>query len=401
MRRVLFVDDDPVLLAELARQLSGARGWKTSFASSGPQAMDWLGREPFDVVVADMGMPVMDGAALLSQVLERYPSVIRIVLSGHTDIESAMRAIPVAQQFLTKPCDPEQLRDVVERACALREKLAEDRIRAAVGRVKQLPTRPMVYCQLERVLSDPNASIAQVARVIEQDPGISTKVLQLVNSAFIGIRYPTASIETAAKYIGFKLLRSLVAYCGIYEVAARAGGAAWKVFDQHHALVTAGIARAIADEEQEYDDAFTSGLLHDVGRLVLGLSFGPECSQLTAMGARREQPEHVLERELFGVTSGEVGGYLLGLWGLPLLVVEAVSWHAEPWCMGDPRWELPAVLHVACLLSREEAPKAGAPLHCHTEEERDYLQKLDLDGRLTEWRQLAAALRTERIGFRA
>ena len=114
--RVLFVDDEPDILEGLQNVLRGRRrDWQMEFALSGPAAIAILGEQPFDVIVSDMRMPGMDGAELLQHVKQHYPGMARIVLSGHAERAAIMRAVPVAHQFLCKPCETDALVWVVER----------------------------------------------------------------------------------------------------------------------------------------------------------------------------------------------------------------------------------------------------------------------------------------------
>ena len=94
--------------------------WEMAFAPGGEAALALMEASPFDVIVSDMRMPGMDGATLLCRVREHYPQMVRIVLSGHTELSTALRVVPVAHQFLAKPCDAEMLRVAVERACHLK-----------------------------------------------------------------------------------------------------------------------------------------------------------------------------------------------------------------------------------------------------------------------------------------
>jgi len=117
--RVLFVDDEPSLLAALRRMLFGQRDrWSLAFASGGHEALDLLAREPADVVVTDMRMPGMDGVTLLREVERLYPRTQRIVLSGYAEAEATASALGVARQFLTKPCAPESLIHAIDQALA-------------------------------------------------------------------------------------------------------------------------------------------------------------------------------------------------------------------------------------------------------------------------------------------
>jgi len=105
--RLILVDDERNVLEGLRRLLRPLRAtWEVRTATSGVEALALLDAQPADVIVTDMRMPAMDGARLLSIVKERAPDTIRIVLSGQTDHATALRVIPLAHQFLGKPCDP-------------------------------------------------------------------------------------------------------------------------------------------------------------------------------------------------------------------------------------------------------------------------------------------------------
>jgi len=115
-KRILFVDDDPSILAGLRNVFHRERArWDMVFASGGEQALEELARAPFDVVVSDMRMPGMDGVALLEQVRETYPCTARVMLSGSADKEEVDRATAAVDALLGKPCDTKTLRATVER----------------------------------------------------------------------------------------------------------------------------------------------------------------------------------------------------------------------------------------------------------------------------------------------
>jgi DNA-binding NarL/FixJ family response regulator len=150
---VLFVDDDTRVLDGLRRLLYEHRNdWAMAFALGGEAALraleDAAGTDaaraaaPFDVVVTDLRMPGMDGAALLRTVHARWPRVVRIVLSGQTDQATMLRTVRVAHQCLAKPCDAGVLHDAVTRAFRLRDLLSDEALRTIVGGVDALPHPP-------------------------------------------------------------------------------------------------------------------------------------------------------------------------------------------------------------------------------------------------------------------
>ena len=130
MKSIIFVDDEPHLLQGLKRMLRPMRHeWEMSFAQSGHEALDTLAQRPFDVIVSDMRMPGIDGPALFNEVMQRYPHMVRIVLSGQSSKETAMRSVASAHQYLSKPCEPEKLKQTVNRAFAIRSLLADESLK--------------------------------------------------------------------------------------------------------------------------------------------------------------------------------------------------------------------------------------------------------------------------------
>jgi CheY-like chemotaxis protein len=203
MKRIIFVDDEVRILEGLQRMLRPQRHiWEMAFAPSGQSALQMMEAAPFDVIVSDMRMPGMDGATLLRAVREKYPSVLRIILSGYTELEAALNAVPVAHQFLVKPCDQDTLQTAIERATSLNSILNNKRLESIVGSMQQLPSLPKSCIEMREVLADPDSSSHSIALLVERDPAMSAKVLQLVNSAFFGVARNISDINTAITYLG-------------------------------------------------------------------------------------------------------------------------------------------------------------------------------------------------------
>jgi DNA-binding NarL/FixJ family response regulator len=219
MKRILFVDDEPRVLERLQQMLESRKEqWDMAFALGGEAALTLLDATPFDVVVSDISMPGMDGAALMKTVCERHPAVVRIVLSAPQEMEEALRAVPVAHQFLLKPCDPEMLRVAVERATSLSNVLSNKLLANLVGSVKDLPVLPHNYLVLRQKLAEPDASIRDVVDIVEQDVAISAKILQLVNSAFFGLPREVSSLRTAVSFLGIDTLQNVVLFAGVFTI---------------------------------------------------------------------------------------------------------------------------------------------------------------------------------------
>lgn len=357
-QRVLFVDDEPRLLDGLSLSLRKQRKiWDMHFACGGQAALDLLAGGRFDVVVSDMRMPGVDGEAVLRHVQREHPGTVRIVLSGQTDPAVARRMVYVAHRFLAKPCGADELRLSIERACELRSLLGSERLRELVGGIGRLVPSPPLYARLTSLLEADEVDLDRVADLVERDAAVAAKVLHIANSAFFGAARNVTSVRRAVRMLGSDAVKALVlsaetspqrpppADCPELDSAAL----------MRHAALSARIARRLGEAT---DDTFAAGILHPIGMLALAQRAPEDYAEVLRETRASGRPLYAVERERFGVSHGAVGAYLLGLWGLPQPVVEAVFRQHEPGGEGEP---LGAVLHLACALAGDGHP-CGAGL---------------------------------------
>jgi HD-like signal output (HDOD) protein len=386
-QRILFVDDDPNVLDGLRNLLRKERHrWDMVFAESGETAIAAFASGPFDAIVCDMRMPGMDGAELLERVKSAFPDTTRIVLSGQADRDGIVRALPVTHQFLSKPCDADVLRGVLERVCGLQSLLVSDSMRKIIGRVQRLPSAPGTYWELVRAAEGKDVGTAELVAIVERDPAMTAKLLQLVNSSYFGLAQRVTSIAVAIAYIGIDLLKALTLSTHVFKTL---GGPCRQHLTalQNRSLMTARLAHRFASDARLRDEAFSTAIVHDVGEVVLAFAFPERFLEAIRVSAERHLPPHATERELFGASHAEVGAYLLGIWGLPISMIEAVAFHHEPRQapVGNPH--LLAIVHAADALARRVLgdPNGGSP-------DMDFLQQVGLADRMTEWANISRDL---------
>ncbi|MBD0316525.1 MAG: HDOD domain-containing protein [Nitrospiraceae bacterium] len=336
MRKVLVVDDAPAVLSMLKRTLTPMQAeWEMAFLGSATEALAALGQTRYDVLATDMVMPGMDGLQLLEEAKTRYPSMVRIAFSGETAKGYGLRSAGLAHQFLEKPIDGRQLQSIMTRACALRASLADEQLRHLVVNLRNLPSLPAIYQDLLEEIHSRDASLKKIAKIISGDLAMVSKILQLVNSAFFGLRATVANPEQAVALLGSETIKSLVLSMQVFsqfEGTALPGfslDALWQ-----HGIATSTSARRIAKEEgvpqSVVDDSFTAGLLHDIGLLLLVTNKPEEYKKVLALRREKHLPEWQAEQEIFGTTHAEVGAHLLSLWGVGETIVEAVAFHHRP-----------------------------------------------------------------------
>jgi putative nucleotidyltransferase with HDIG domain len=378
--RIVFVDDELNILDGMRRAFHSMRAeWSMEFIPSGAAALESLAITPADVIVSDMRMPGMDGWQLLAEVKKLYPQTVRLVLSGQADPTSVMRSVGTAQRYLAKPCGSEAIKAAIAQTQMLRQLLSSDRLAQLVGAVGMLPSAPTAFQNILTCLHDPAASLGDVARIIGRDVAMTANIMKLVNSAFFGSRRPVVSAERAVAYLGMDTIGALVLGHSVFKGGAATGVAGFNL-DQlwQHSLQTASAARALALAENfshgEADEAFLAGVLHDVGKVVFATrpamvpnepSVGEDI--MTAMDAHH----------------AEVGAYLLGLWGFPNSIVEAVAFHHAPSLASGKCLTLSGIVHIADRLVHLRCDNGSGQNHLGLQP--GYLEGLGLDGSAPRW----------------
>jgi HD-like signal output (HDOD) protein/ActR/RegA family two-component response regulator len=393
MRHILFVDDDHDVLDGLRDALRARRReWRMTFVTSGDAAVDVLEAEPVDIVVSDLRMPGMDGAAVLTAAARIQPDAVRIVLSGHADPETIGRVAAVAHRILVKPSPIDVVARVIERSCVLLDVTGEVRlIRLAAGACA-LPSPSATYAKLAELLVRADATTEQVTDVLERDIAMAAKVLQLANSAYFGQREPVSSLHDAVTLLGHETLRALALSAEAFQrfhIPAPIPCFSREAVQQR-SLQVARLAHKLSPGEIEADDSFAAGLLLDVGLLVLAAHEPGELGEVLLTAEREGRAMHEVELERHGITHAEVGAHLLALWGLPHTIVEAVAHHHSPLRSPVPAFDAIAAVHIADALVADM--EIGAPTESTglSRMDLDYLECLGVTGRIPEWQRLAS-----------
>jgi HD-like signal output (HDOD) protein/CheY-like chemotaxis protein len=395
VKRILFVDDESKILDGIRRILHADRKrWEMEFVVSGEAALQACEAQPFDVVITDMRMPGMDGVTLLGHLQDRYPSMARIILSGYSEVALATRAAHVAHRFLYKPCNISELQAAIERVCTLQDLLCAQAIREVIGTIGELPSLSSTYNSLTQTVTNPNASIAEVAGILEHDIAMSAKVLQLVNSAFFGLAQKVTSVQSAASYLGMETIKNLALVSETFRVFVPDSRVPQSVCEsiQRHAQLTTAIAAALPADAKTREVTVVSALLHDIGKLVLASKVPDRFCAMLALASERGCEHFEAEEELLGTSHAEIGACLLGLWGIPNLAVEAIAHHHRPTRIPHSGFDSSIAVYVADLLAHEldAHPQGSTGIELH-ESHRTSFEALGILPRLAEFRQLAFA----------
>lgn len=389
MKHILFVDDDPLILAGLRRILRSRQvEWEMRFASSGAEALALMGTSPADVVVTDMDMPGMNGAQLLNEIMRLYPKTIRIILSGAANTDKIIQCVEGTHQFLSKPCDGTALHSAINRALELDAWIGNEAIKTFLTQVRTIPSPPELYRKIVHELNSQNGDMGEIGELISQDAAMTAKILQLVNSAFFGVSHRISNPKEAIIYLGLDLIKSLVLAIHVFSESEFDGSIKIHIAMLHqHSLNTAITAKNIALLECQKNEmsnaAFSAGLLHDIGKLVLLSNFSDQYREVLAQSKQNHFPIADSEKAVYGVTHAEVGAYLLGLWGLPMPLVEAAMFHHHPSLSQSQGFTPLTAVHVANVFDQTNLVDLSSALLAQLD--HDYLGRVGLLERIPYW----------------
>lgn len=343
--RVLFVDDEPKVLSGLRSllfDLDTAYEIASSFAVGGHEALEQLEAGCFDVIVTDMRMPGMSGEALLAEVRRRWPAMVRLVLSGHTESAIAYRVLPMVHDFLAKPASEEDLRTALDSAQAL---IAGHHAGFALGELDELPVRPDLLVRCQRVIDGGGGADALGAE-IESDVVASAAMLHIANAAFFGFRTPATTPAEATVRLGQDAVLAVIAQLCAQQLSPGFDAALEQA--SRHAVEVAARAHA---HDPASSLLFTGALLHDIGRLVLLARRSEDQRRWFADGEAADDELLARERARFGIDHATLGARLLERWRFDPALVSLVAHHHEPDRL-DP--ELARLARIIDLVQRED-----------------------------------------------
>ncbi len=237
----------------------------------------------------------------------------------------------------------------------------------AYAKIKEsgnLPTLPEILLKLLEACDCETTTLPEIAEIISKDPALSFKVLQLVNSAFYGLSRNFLSIEQAVIYLGSNNIKNIAVTTCIHQVFEAKRFNKVKAFKIEvfwwHSLMCATLARRIAKKIRyaNIDEAYLSGLLHDIGRLILVSTF-PEEHKTFLLETEDVWNELWAEQQVIGITHCEAGAWLVHNWNLNSLMADAIKYHHEPLEKIKDAFSLIKIVYVSRLLKDNCHDTAG------------------------------------------
>jgi putative nucleotidyltransferase with HDIG domain len=399
LKRILFIDDNKENLFAYRRMLHPASpDWYLAFAASGTGALKILKHESFDVIISNIGIRDMDGIQLQEHIRMNYPEVVRIAILDRANQNASLRAFGSAHQFLTQPFTGDDLRYTINHACTLSGFVGDPKLQKLLSRIRKLPTLPNIYLQIFEALNSADPSPEHIGEIISQDMGMTTKILQIVNSAYFGMPREINDPIQATVLLGTETIRDLTLTLHLFAQ-----------FDQRklkrlglttlwtHSLMVGTFAKKITREvlsdRGKADEAFIAGLLHDIGKLIFANNLTESYINVRNICGRKGHEIYEAELEVFEASHSQVGAYLMGLWGLSPDVVEAAAFHHKPSQFLNGKFTVSTAVHIANAIDYQLHP--NRPAWAVSKLDLVYLKRLKIDDQIAHWREMCSATASE------
>ena len=377
--QLLVVVGDPAEAHTLETVL-GKRGFADSrFAVSARTALHALAIRPADFILADIDLPEVDGVDLMRGVESQHPDTVRVLVVDPRELRS-LRTSGIAHRCLARPWDVDAIIEVVRRRYELEASLADQGLEQLLARTDRLPVAPSAYTRIAAEMRSREASMDRVAAIIAEDPALTAKVLQHVNSAFFALRNEITTLDRAVTLLGTNQIMAIVMSIGLY---GRSGGAPAEMIEaiKQNAMKVAALTRIVAKvegaEPEDRDAAFLAGMLHDCGKLVMATNWPRQYVEIA------DSDDLALETQIIGSDHTLVGAYLLASWKLPDVIVEAVAHHHKPSAGNFDEFGTTGLVHVANALARR--PGDGTLPGLDT----DFIGRFDLWDQIAVWIDVA------------
>lgn len=391
-KRILFVDDDKSVISELRRIFHSKKlEWKIEFVSNASDALSAMRKKHYDIIISGLLTSGMNGVVLLEKIRSKYPDTIRFMLAGCGNKNLIDKAVRCVHQFISKPCSADALEQMIERSFELRERLHTEKMRAVLSNIRSLPVIPAAYQQVIESLMEPGVSQRQIGRAIAKDPGMSAKLLQVVNSAFYGLNNRITDTIHAVRFLGLKTVEGFILADGIFSKMSQQTVRRFGINGlQEHCIRVGALARRICSSigmtEEDIDVANMAGIMHDTGTIIMISEFPDQFAESIEISRAVQRPLWEIESELIGLTHSEIGGCLMELWGLPDVIIEATTYHHDPdRCLQSEFCVLSAV-YIADVLDHHFCSGIGGGVG--GEMNMNYLDKIGVADKLPGWTEM-------------
>lgn len=221
-------------------------------------------------------------------------------------------------------------------------------LRSQIERIDTLPTIPGVLRKLLVVIENPRISLNDVGSFISNDPVLTSRVLKVVNSPIYGFPGRISSVSQALILLGLNVVKGMLLGVSVFEAMQKTMVGLWE-----HSLGCAVTARIIAKKKElkEPEEVSVAALLHDIGKVVLGLKFPDEYKRIMSEAETKDIFIFDAEKNYFGINHANAGAWIAQKWNFPRSLVEVIEYHHKPNLSKNVTMQT-AIVHLSDILIR-------------------------------------------------
>lgn len=329
---ILTVDKNPNILSQISELLHSSQfEGKYYFTQTIDEAFSIIEQNEISIVICDLNIPTINGVDFLEVLKSDFPSIVRIVLFDHENqMELLLKSVVSAHKFISKPIDSEKFYKVITQTLLLNSFLIDTNVLNILNQIESFPSLPQTYIEIEEELNKENFAIKNISDIVHKDMAIATRILQVVNSPLFGLAKNITDIQQAISLLGITMLKSLILYTQIFrsfEGNMRVENIQKEIWE--HSLKVANTSKLLVanfGNRNEIETAFISGLLHDVGKIII-INNEKFIFDILELMKSENIEYNEAEYKILGTSHAEIGAYLLSLWGLPNIIVDSVKNH--------------------------------------------------------------------------
>ncbi len=335
-------------------------GWELTFYTNSDEAFKSIEISSCDVVLSDYRPHEKNGSDFFAILSKLYPSVYRVLFFNETLKEKAIRSSNIAHRLLKANCGNDEIVKTINDLKKLKKYNMSGELVSLINGFGPIPVLPEIYLRMEKELNKLEISVHRISEIITLDPLMVAKILHIANSSFCIFSKGINNLVNAINMLGTNIIKTLVLYIKVFTINnVTLDTQAMLKRLRSHSIETAKIAKSIAESDSKNRElieyAYIAGLIHDIGKIVL-LQYSDKNNQNKYTHEVFGNNCIEAEKRIFGVTHVETAVYLLGLWGFPDKIVDAISNHHQIETLSDENITLSNVVFIANAICNNDLP---------------------------------------------
>ena len=389
-KRILFFATDPAERESVGSLTAIGEGWENSLVDTFDEAVAAIQARPPHAIVVDHQAKNPSSAKLLNWAAEHCPRAVRLLLAESAEREQILRTVIASHQFLAKPVTADVLKGTIQSTLLLDGELPNEVLLTLASRIRVFPPLPSLYFRVLSELKSPDFSAETVGEIVAKDLAMTTRLLQVINSGFYSLPRRITDLTEAVSLLGQESVKSLIIGIHLFLEHEHLKPLYFSISQlwRHSTAVARGawlIAQMETGNADLTEEAYTAGLLHDIGKLVLANNFEGQYNKVQKAARDSHRPLWEAETGEFGVSHAELGAFIMGRWGMPVALLEATALHHRPSRSGSREFSALTAVHIANALEYElRSPQEG---NTPSTLDQSYVESLGLANSIDGWRE--------------